>query len=170
MTGIILTNSEWTYGTQSEMDDYFVGRGIDPFAADSVAAIDGYLTIARDYMDGTFEWEGVITSTSQDGAWPRTGVVDREGRSIGSSTIPDKIKHAQFELAAIAKANGGRILTLDAAAEVKRVKAGSVEVEFEGGSEPGESERMQAVDRLLVGLIKTRTASSGIRSVPLVRV
>jgi hypothetical protein len=167
---VTLSTGEKSYISFDDAETYFAKRGLDPFGADGQTAVEGYLTIARDYMDGTYEWIGDLASDTQELAWPRINAKDKDGRLIASDSTPAKIGYAQAELAAIAKANGGRVLDLETAAEVKKVKAGSVEVEFEAGSEPGESQRMQAVDRLLAGYIKDRTVSSGIRSVPLVRV
>lgn len=168
---VTLSTGEESYISFDDAETYFAKRGLAPFGADGQTAVEGYLTIARDYMDGTYEWVGDIATDSQELLWPRINAYDREGRSIDSTTIPTKIQHAQAELAAIAKANGGRIIALETEAEVKSVKAGSVEVEFQNGSAPSESSRMQAVDRLLAGYIKQRNSSvSGIRSVPLQRV
>ena len=167
---VTLSTGEESYISYDDAETYFAKRGLDPFDTDGQTTIEGYLTIARDYMDGTYDWIGDLASSTQTLLWPRINAVDREGRIIDSSTVPLKVQHAQAELAAIAKANNGRIIALEGQAEVKRVKAGSVEVEFDAGSEVGETQRMQSVDRLLVGLIKQRNAASGIRSVPLVRV
>lgn len=167
---VTLSTGQESYISYNDAESYFLARALDPFANDSQVTVEGWLTIARDYMDGTFDWIGDIASSTQTLLWPRINAVDREGRIIDSSTVPLKVQHAQAELALIAKNNGGRIIALEGQAEVKKVKAGSVEVEFEAGSEVGETQRMQAVDRLLFGLIKQRNAASGIRSVPLVRV
>ena len=72
-------------------------------------------------------WKGVITSDDQAMAWPRSGVYDREGREVDSATVPQPVKDAQAEIALA-------ILAEDPAdardPAVKRMKAGSVEVEY----------------------------------------
>jgi len=75
-------------------------------------------------------WAGAKTAV-QTLSWPRTGVTDRYGSAVDSSTVHQQIKDAQVELAfellsdpeALEKAT-------DANVRLKRVKAGSVEVEF----------------------------------------
>ena len=72
-------------------------------------------------------WKGSITSDDQAMAWPRTGVYDREWREVDSATVPQAVVNAQCEIAL-------GILTEDPAdardPAVKRMKAGSVEVEY----------------------------------------
>jgi len=76
---------------------------------------------------------GQIADQDQALAWPRAGVCDAEGRVIDSATVPDAVKLAQAELALHLVADD---FEGDEVPEnVRRVRAGTVEVEF--GTPPG---------------------------------
>ena len=76
-------------------------------------------------------FRGRITSDAQAMAWPRDGVYDWEGRAIAADTVPTSVKIAQAECAL-------GILQEDPAEArdpaLKRMKAGSVEVEYRAGT------------------------------------
>jgi hypothetical protein len=44
-------------------------------------------------------WTGLPATTTQKLAWPRTGMVDRNGNEIPSNVIPQELKDAQSEFA-----------------------------------------------------------------------
>ncbi len=74
-------------------------------------------------------WMGAQTTAGQaPGAWPRTGVTDREGNAIASDVIPLDIEHGAYELAAIV-ANDADTQSTAAGDNLKRIKAGPVELE-----------------------------------------
>ncbi|MBI2239623.1 MAG: hypothetical protein HYU59_02340 [Magnetospirillum gryphiswaldense] len=75
-------------------------------------------------------WRGSLTSESQVMAWPRQGVIDPEGREITVTTIPQDIKDAQAEMALAMLRED--LTADDSNRGVKRVKAGTVEVEYNG--------------------------------------
>lgn len=82
-------------------------------------------------MHDAQNFTGVITADTQAMGWPRTGVVDHEGRVIDSAAVPASVKWAQCEIALA-------ILREDPAdardPAMKRMKAGSVEVEYRPGT------------------------------------
>jgi hypothetical protein len=75
-------------------------------------------------------WTGVIASTTQALAWPRSGMYDRNGNAIGTTTIPQELKDAESEMAILAVTTD---LTADNAIVtqgITDVVAGPVEVQF----------------------------------------
>ncbi len=88
------------------------------------------LQMATRLLDQWFEWFGVIATDEQRLGMPRIGLTDAFGRLLPADEIPEDIAIATAELG---KALIAKNLTADSDTEtqgVKRVKAGSVEVEF----------------------------------------
>lgn len=79
-----------------------------------------------------YSWQGVRTNgRSQALAWPRSGVVDREGHGIASTEIPQELIDACCELALRELVTPGTLTPdLIAGNSVKREKVGSLEVEY----------------------------------------
>lgn len=119
-------------------------------AADD-AARERALVMATRLLDAQVDWVGEIATTSQALAWPRLWAVDRHGRSLSSSVIPQPIKDATAEYARQLLA-GDRTLDRDSDVEgLARVKAGPVEVQFRDGSSGGAKVLPDAVWLLLTG-------------------
>lgn len=101
------------------------------------STIDDDLTIdllaACPLLNAGFVWTGQATNTDQSLIAPRIGWINRNGIIISSSIVPDGMKDAQCELAAMLHDDGADVITDDevAKAGVKRVKADTVEVEFQ---------------------------------------
>jgi hypothetical protein len=78
-------------------------------------------------------WSGEKTSSAQPLAWPRTNVTYDDGTPVDSTVYPVEVVHAAYELAYLLltdptildRTSGGQ-------GNVKRVKAGTAEVEFWG--------------------------------------
>ncbi len=92
-------------------------------------------------------------------AWPRINVVDREGYLIQPDEIPVQIVNACCEAAIREKAAPGTLspdVTL--AEKVKRLKAGSVEIEYSGSTGgPGDLRPIATViDDILAPLLGSR--------------
>ncbi len=92
---------------------------------------------ATSLLDQYFEWIGSTASSTQSLLWPRDGAVGKNGYQLASDEIPEAIKKATWEYARqlISALNAEKDLTLDSEQEtqgVKRVKAGSVDIEFTG--------------------------------------
>lgn len=92
------------------------------------------LVDATRMLDG-IAWAGTKTSPTQALAWPRTGVVRADGTAVDPLFYPIEIVHAAYELAFAILVDpdivdsGG-----STASNIKRVKAGTAEVEFMGRS------------------------------------
>lgn len=70
--------------------------------------------------------QGYKSEDGQGLQWPRANVIDEDGNLVGSNTVPTQWKRASFEMARIVPADHA----VDLPAWIKRVKAGSAEVEF----------------------------------------
>lgn len=103
--------------------------------------LDMLLSGTRTYVPGTkgqvgyyrigSRWSGAPTDGVQVLAWPRTGMLNRNGFAIASNVIPQDLKNAVAELAG---ALGTKDLLLDdanAVSGITSVRAGSVAVSFD---------------------------------------
>lgn len=88
------------------------------------------ITAAR-LLNSAPDWTGSAASETQSLSWPRSGMRNRNGYSIASDHIPDALKDAQCELAV--QVHNSDLLSNNQAIDknVSKVKAGSVEVEFQ---------------------------------------
>jgi len=88
----------------------------------------------------SLNWKGVVTSVAQADSWPRTSVLDREGRVVTSTEVPSAIQNACAQLAL--KAAAGKALYPDYASQKvisKSASGGPASVQTvwsEGSSEP----------------------------------
>jgi len=79
-------------------------------------------------------WTGLPTTTTQRLPWGRIGMFDRNGNAIAGDVYPQELKDATAELAG-QMSTSDRMIDNDAAVKgITRVKAGSVEVEFDGSA------------------------------------
>jgi len=117
-------------------------------------------------LDEDYDWVGAKVSSTQALRWPRADVVDRDGWSVDSTTIPSFLKNATAELARHLAASD-RFATRDGAQSgVQAVTAGSVSVTFD------KYDRIAVLPEsvlAMVGFYTTGSATGGIE-VPLVRV
>ena len=146
-----LTVGTDTYATLAEADAYAVDS--TDWAALSDPQKESRLKTAAVYLDTSYTWKGAITSTTQAMSWPRTGVIDAEGRTIASDAYPERLKHAQIELARLAST---ALVTNDAQGEVKSIQAGSVGITFKDSQTVSEGAKYRTIDRLLTGLYVAR--------------
>lgn len=87
-----------SYGTLVEFGDYWTDRNVD-LSSYSDTQKQAALIEASSYVDRNYEWKGNIVKDAQSMDWPRKNVTDDEGRKIGETTIPGKLKFAVFEYA-----------------------------------------------------------------------
>ncbi len=138
-----------SYVTEAEVDAYFLARlpltppwadASDPTAAIAMATrmIDAMFQPRKTFIPGNppyylimRQWAGAAATTTQRLAWPRTGVVDRNGNVISSATIPLDLKYAVAEFAGQLASLGDRTLDNDVSVQgLKSVAAGSVSLSF----------------------------------------
>ena len=144
-----------SYATPDNADDRAIATGNTTWQSLLTGTKQIHLNNAHEYLDQTYTFKGWITDDAQADAWPREGVYDKEGRYLDPDTVPDAIKNAEIELAFILAA-GGSLTENISERSISKVKAGSVEVTFDGATRVTEAQRMKNVDRLLVGLIEER--------------
>lgn len=89
------------------------------------------LIAAGRLMNNLIVWTGAPVDAIQAMTWPRSGMYTINGYAIVNTTIPLSLKDAQCEYAL--QLHNSDLLSDDDAAKknVKKVKAGSVEVEFQ---------------------------------------
>lgn len=156
MGTVTISGSNFTiYGTQANADIYHApaldSAALAYIAGDATKRAKGLVNASR--LLDRVPWVGlpagtpVIDSVLQ---WPRSGVTDADGVAVSSSDIPDKIIKACFVLAAMIIEDPTVLTQEESGSNTKRVKAGSVEVEF-WGSTLGISGRFAVQVQELVG-------------------
>lgn len=149
-TGISNANA---YISVSEADAYFSARNLlaTAWSGKTVAEKEAAILYATTYLDSNFYWLGHIKISDQALGWPRILVYDREGRSIDSNIVPQRIKDATAELAleALTKSLSP---SLPRGGDVKRKKVSSLEIEY--FSYASNSRTFPLVRQILSGLFK----------------
>lgn len=124
-----------SYATLAEFNTYMASRVPNPtwFATATDAQKEAALKYAAILLDSMFAWTGGAVDSTQARAWPRTGMLTRNGFTIptsGVTSIVTDLKNAQCEFAAQLGA-GDRLSDNDALRQgITSVKAGSVAVTF----------------------------------------
>lgn len=104
---------------------------------------------ATAYIDA-FRWKsGSIVDDDQTLSWPRAGAVDREGRSIDSDVVPEKVKQATAELAY--RIRSAEVMP-DQERQENSVKVGAMAVDYDPDAR--RDTKYAWVERLLEGLIE----------------
>lgn len=122
-----------SYDTVANATVYFNGRlGADAWTAADTAT-KGQALISATRMIDRQRWAGTKNTSADvnsDLAWPRSGVTDKYGNSVSSTAIPDDLMIGFYELALSMLEDETVQDTPAGGSNTKRVKAGSVEVEF----------------------------------------
>lgn len=116
----------------ADADAYFVGRfGTTVWDAATDDEKSKALVSAARWLD-RLTWGGTLTdpTTPQPMSWPRTNANECDGVTPGTAEVPQRILEAQWELAQIILADATEQESAGQGTNVKRVKAGSAEVEF----------------------------------------
>jgi hypothetical protein len=118
------------YSTLPLADDYMKAR-LGASAWDDAASLDrDKAIVSATRMIDRENWLGQKTVTSQPLEFPRTGLTDKDGNSVLSTTVPAQVDEATYELALSLLADVTVQDKATTGTNTKRVKAGSVEVEF----------------------------------------
>lgn len=120
--------------------------GNEPWLLLTDAVKTASLVQASLILDSNFDWFGNISSENQDLRWPRTGVQDRDGRTISSDTVPNVIKHAVVALASYLTQTGGVNVIAN---NVESLKVGPISLSFDSK----ESINDQLVPRYLISML-----------------
>jgi len=153
-----------SYASLAFVDDYHEARGNSGWTGTD-AVKEAAIIRATELLDASFAWRGEIVSNAQALRWPRSCVTDRDGREIAADEVPTQIQKALAELSLLCLAGaligGSAGSSATATGAIKRVKAGSVEVEYQAGQmvpAPFGSSNMlpngaaEMIDRILAGL------------------
>lgn len=125
-----------SYATLAEADSYVIDRrtpAVTWWTTASTDAKEDALRFATVLLDRFFRWTGAAVDSVQARAWPRTGMLTRNGFEIptsGAASIVIDLKDAQTEFALQLGASD-RISDNDAIRQgITSVRAGSVAVTF----------------------------------------
>ena len=153
-TVTIGTRTYDVYGDADGLEEYGqADLALAPTLAAAGATTRAQALVSASRLLDRQAWAGAKTSSSQAQAWPRVGATDREGAAIDSSSIPQDVIEACYELAIAAIADPGALAKTSTENLTKRVDAKGVSVEFFG---PQAGERfsprvMELVGYLLAG-------------------
>ena len=135
-TGAGIAGAE-AYASVATADAYFAARThltmYATWTALTTAKKEGALREAADYLDAEFgqQYRGTRAGRVQGRLWPRTDALDDEGYPLPD--LPNELQLANCELAGRA-ASAPLANDLDRGGKVKRMKAGSVELEYTDGA------------------------------------
>lgn len=87
------------------------------------------LFMASDWLDRALTWSGTPTVTGQPRAWPRDGASCYD-RTLSDGVVPDELALATFWLAGQIIVDPTIVTQASQGSNIKRVKAGSAEVQF----------------------------------------
>ena len=142
------------------------GQTADAAAID--AKIEAALIRATAYLSESFAWQGIRrygrnNTRFQALAWPRFGVVDREGSHIRDDEIPREILWATCELAWFELQNPDGLQPVFVSHDrVRKERAGPVSIEYDTSDRSAEGSRPELLAvRDLVGIFLS--ASGGNR-------
>lgn len=135
LTATVGSASANSYSTLAEANTYHDGHpygSVWDTAAGGTDQKNRALITATKLLDTWFTWKGSVVGSTQALLWPRVAAVGPNGYEEPSDDIPTRIKDATAELARQLLAEDR---TADNEAEVKglkRMKVGSIEMEFTG--------------------------------------
>ncbi len=143
--------------------DYLVGKIGSTFSTATQLQRQQALISAARMLDRAVEFTGEETTPGQPRAWPRDSATNNcTEESVDDGTTPDDIAFAQYELADILWLDADVAATSGSGSNVKRVKAGSAEVEFfTGTSGTSEETRLPTVVNDLAGCYVEISGISG---------
>ena len=119
-----------------DADDYLAVKiGSTWSTATELQKQQALISAAR-FMDRAVFWSGDKTVAAQPREWPRDGATDgcNGSAAVADGTTPDAIAHGEFELADLLFLDATIQASTGTGSNVKKVKAGSAEVEFFTGT------------------------------------
>lgn len=97
---------------------------------------ESYLEWATTLLDQRTRWSGFKSVQASALAWPRTGVIDREGFSVATNVVPTPVADAVVEIAnyLVIKGNDPSIPNTNIAnSGIKSLKADVLEITYNDG-------------------------------------
>jgi hypothetical protein len=143
--------------------DYLAAKIGSTFSTATELQQQQALISAARMLDRSVEFTGEETVAGQPRAWPRDNASNNcTGEDVTDGTVPDDIAFAEYELADILWLDADVAASSGTGSNVKRVKAGSAEVEFFTGTEGTLSEtRLPTVVNDLAGCYVENSGISG---------
>lgn len=126
-----LTVGTNTYVTDLEFQAY-LAQSIAGMTLTTTSATReaGLVTAFNQIERQVYEGEMTQSPPTQTASFPRTGLTDKYGDEVSSATVPQVVKDAQCELAIALLSNASVASAGDASSNIKRLRAGSAEVEY----------------------------------------
>lgn len=144
-----------SYVSTADAFAYAVARGL-AFPTSPSAPAEAALRTATAWIDAKYRSRfpgSRLNGRAQALEWPRANATDVSGEVIASDEIPVEILNATIEAAIRELAEPGTLSPdLERGGAIKRVKAGSVEVEYGGNATAATV--FSAIDAALSGLLK----------------
>lgn len=148
-----------SYVSVADCAAYATARALS-FSTEDTAAAEAALRRATAWIDGQYRsrFSGVRQHRRlQALEWPRGWAEDNECNPISASEVPVEIVHATCEAAVRELAKPGSMSPdLKRGGAIKRVKAGSVEVEYGAGATA--TTVFATIDGILASLLRPRSA------------
>ncbi len=143
--------------------DYLAAKIGSTFSTATLLQQQQTLISAARMLDRAVEFTGAETTPGQVRAWPRDGATNNcTEESVTDGTTPDDIAFAEYELADILWLDAEVAASSGTGSNVRRVKAGSAEVEFfTGTSGTIDETRLPTVVNDLAGCYVQNSGVSG---------
>jgi hypothetical protein len=157
-TVTISGNSFDVYGTSADLKTYMLAH-MNSTAYDNASSGDrkkAHVSATR-WLDRA-NWAGDKTSSSQALEFPRTGLTDKDGNDVASDAVPTVVEHACYELILYLLDDATATQSDDQGSNVKRVKAGSAEVEFFKGTDGKKSRFPTEANELIRYFLEGQTS------------
>lgn len=157
-TGLPNANS---YVSEADADAYATDRGhtdwVDSAEDKEAALIRATAAIDAIYGYKFSGWR--VNGRDQALEWPRTGAYDREENVVVDDSVPVEVEHATVEAAIRELASPGSMMPdLERGGDIRRLKAGSVEVEY--AATAAATTTRQIIDGILAPLFGTGVVAS----------
>lgn len=148
MSLVVGTNS---YIDVTDADTYFDDAIHASAWEDSTSDIKAKALVTATRMMDRQDWNGTKyqDAPTQVLDWPRSGLFDSEGNALSETVVPQEILDATCELALALVQNSGLQDSTNTGNNIKRLKAGSVELEYIRGTS---GSRFPTIIDELVGL------------------
>ena len=117
-----------SYVSVADCEAYWNARNVSDFASLDSSAKEASIIAGTQFIDTGYRFRGDLLSSTQDLQWPRSPYTAQSGKYI--SSIPQALKDAVCEMAYEYAQNGVFRPSQSRGNEIKKVKAGSVEVEY----------------------------------------
>jgi hypothetical protein len=129
---ITINSVDYTsYASVIEANEYLA---VDPVRMSQWDTLDadqkGSNLVAATRRLDQLNWEGLKVAPSQENAWPRSGVTDKEGNPVSSTGVPLDLENACILLAGSIALDSAASQAGGSGSNIKSVGAGSARVDF----------------------------------------